>query len=117
MSISDLKFTEEQIAAKSITALADRPELSAAELKERLDSCDIRNAFNGLVDEAAVELEKAEQHRNQLIVFETTRLLDAISVMQQLGTTQRFFAFFLDTGKTFCGNSVDLQMAIINNKL
>ena len=50
MSITDLKFTAEELAAKSITDLADRPALSAAQLKERLDSGDIRIKFNALID-------------------------------------------------------------------
>ncbi len=50
MNIIDLKFTAEELEAKSITALADRPALSAAQLKERLDSGDIRVKFNALID-------------------------------------------------------------------
>ncbi len=50
MNIADLKFTSEEIAAKSIESLADRPELSAAEMKARLDSGDIRKKFNALID-------------------------------------------------------------------
>ncbi len=50
MNITDLKFTPEEIAAKRIETLADRPELSAAEMKARLDSGDIREKFNALID-------------------------------------------------------------------
>lgn len=50
MTLQDLKFTAEELSAKSITALADRPDLSAAQLKERLDSGDIRVKFNALID-------------------------------------------------------------------
>ncbi len=56
MNITDLKFTPEEIAAKSIENLADRPELSAAEMKARLDSCDIREKFNALLDYLAQRL-------------------------------------------------------------
>lgn len=58
MSLRELKFTEEQIAAKDLTTLADRPALSAAEMKERLDSCDLRRRFNGLIDQLASLLEQ-----------------------------------------------------------
>lgn len=47
---TDLKFTQQELDDKSITALADRPELSAAAMKERLDSGDIRVRFNALLD-------------------------------------------------------------------
>lgn len=49
-SWSDLKFTPAELEAKSITALADRPALSAAEMKERLDSSDLRLRFNALLE-------------------------------------------------------------------
>ena len=48
--LEDLKFTPSELEAKSVTALADRPLLSAAEMKERLDSSDIRLRFNALLD-------------------------------------------------------------------
>lgn len=53
---SELKFTQQELDAKSITALDDRPALSAEEMKERLDSGDIRIRLNALLDalEAAV---------------------------------------------------------------
>ncbi len=57
MSISDLKFTQAEMTAKSVTALADRPALSAAEMKERLDSGDIRVKFNALIDYLAAVLQ------------------------------------------------------------
>lgn len=57
MNITDLKFTPEEIAAKSIETLADRPELSAAEMKARLDSGDIRERFNALIDHLAERIE------------------------------------------------------------
>ena len=47
---SDLKFTQQELDAKNITDLADRPNLSAAEMKERLDSTDIRVRINALLD-------------------------------------------------------------------
>ena len=49
MSFAHLKFTQEELDAKCITSLADRPALSAAQLKERLDSGDIRVRFNALL--------------------------------------------------------------------
>lgn len=55
MNVTDLKFTADEIAAKSIQTLADRPELSAAEMKERLDSGDIRTKFNALIDYLATK--------------------------------------------------------------
>ncbi len=51
MSLENLCFTEEEIQAKSITSLADRPELSAEEMKYRLDSGDIRLRFNALIEQ------------------------------------------------------------------
>lgn len=48
---TDLKFTQHEMDGKSIVALADRPELSAAAMKERLDSGDIRVRFNALLDQ------------------------------------------------------------------
>ncbi len=47
---SDLKFTQQELDAKNITDLADRPNLSAAEMKERLDCTDIRVRLNALLD-------------------------------------------------------------------
>ncbi len=47
---SDLKFTQQELDAKNITDLDDRPNLSAAEMKERLDSTDIRVRLNALLD-------------------------------------------------------------------
>lgn len=110
MSMSDLKFTEEQLAAKSITALDDRPDLSADELKERLDSCDIREAYNGLIDQVETEL---GEYQDTLMVFQTMNLGAVISAMERIGKTQRFFAFFLDTGEIFCGTAVELQQKIV----
>lgn len=49
-SFTELKFTQQELDAKSIVALADRPALSGAEMKERLDSGDIRVRFNALLD-------------------------------------------------------------------
>ena len=45
-----LKFGPQEMEAKSIVSLADRPNISAEELKERLDSGDIRLRFNQLLD-------------------------------------------------------------------
>ena len=50
MTWSELKFTPEELAAKQITTLADRPALSAAEMKLRLDCCDVRERFNRLLE-------------------------------------------------------------------
>ncbi len=50
MSIMDLKFNETELAAKRVTTLADRPRLKAEAIKERLDSSDIRERFNQLID-------------------------------------------------------------------
>lgn len=47
---SKLKFGPQEMEAKSIVSLADRPNISAEELKERLDSGDIRLRFNQLLD-------------------------------------------------------------------
>ena len=47
---SELKFTQQELDAKNITDLADRPVLSAAEMKLRLDSGDIRERLNALLD-------------------------------------------------------------------
>ena len=60
MNITDLKFTQEELDAKRITVLADRPVLSAAQLKERLDSSDIRLKLNALIDLLAAESGKEE---------------------------------------------------------
>ena len=48
---TDLKFNQQELDRKSVVALADRPELSAAEMKERLDSGDIRLRLNALLDQ------------------------------------------------------------------
>ncbi len=51
MSIwNNLKFGPQEMEAKSISTLADRPNISAEELKTRLDSGDIRLRFNQLLD-------------------------------------------------------------------
>lgn len=51
MSIwNNLKFGTQEMQAKSISTLADRPNISAEELKSRLDSGDIRLRFNQLLD-------------------------------------------------------------------
>lgn len=47
---SELKFTQQELDAKNITGLADRPQLSAEEMKERLDSGDVRVRLNALLD-------------------------------------------------------------------
>ncbi len=47
---SELKFTQQELDAKNITGLADRPALSAEEMKQRLDSGDIRVRLNALLD-------------------------------------------------------------------
>ena len=49
-SFTELKFTQQELDAKSIVALAARPALSGAEMKERMDSGDIRVRFNALLD-------------------------------------------------------------------
>lgn len=48
---NDLKFDAQEIEAKSISTLADRPNIAAEELKARLDSGDIRLRFNQLLDQ------------------------------------------------------------------
>ncbi len=51
MSIwNNLKFGPQEMEAKSVSTLADRPNISAEELKTRLDSTDIRLRFNQLLD-------------------------------------------------------------------
>ena len=51
MSIwNDLKFDSQEMVAKSVSTLADRPNISAEELKFRLDSGDIRLRFNQLLN-------------------------------------------------------------------
>lgn len=105
MSVKNLKFTEAEMAAKSITALDDRPALSAAEMKERLDSGDIRVKLNGLVDAVA-------DHQNSLMVFDRCDMLAAVVALQTHPEGGNFFAFFLDTGKTFFGNATQLQEMI-----
>ncbi len=51
MSIwNELKFDSQEMEAKSISTLADRPNIAAEELKARLDSGDIRLRFNQLLD-------------------------------------------------------------------
>lgn len=51
MSIwNNLKFSSQEMESKSISTLADRPKISAEEMKARLDSGDIRLRFNQLLD-------------------------------------------------------------------
>ncbi len=51
MSIwNELKFDSQEMEAKSVSILADRPNISAEELKFRLDSGDIRLRFNQLLN-------------------------------------------------------------------
>lgn len=100
MTLSELKFTEEELAAKSVTALEDRPQLSAAEMKRRLDSGDIRERFNQAMD-------ILQEDRKRLFVLDT---LDEAAIEELYKTHNdgtRFFAIFLDTGETFFG---DLSM-------
>ncbi len=47
---SDLKFTPAELEAKDIIGLDDCPQLSADEMKERLDSGDVRERLNALLD-------------------------------------------------------------------
>ena len=102
MTLSELKFTEEELAAKSVTALEDRPQLSAAEMKAKLDSGDIRERFNQAMD-------LLQEERKRLFVLEK---LDG-SVIEKLRKTHgdgiRFFAFFLDSGETFFGDLSALE--------
>ena len=112
MSISDLKFTEAEMAAKSVTALADRPALSAAEMKERLDSGDIRVRLNAVVDGVQAELTDLGTHRQQLMVFEAADANAVAAATAAHGTDGRFFAFFLNNGKMFFGNAATLQKAV-----
>ena len=57
--ISDIKYTISDLEAKSVTTLADRPAISAADLKFRLDGNDIRTRINLLAD-AIEELQAGE---------------------------------------------------------
>lgn len=97
MTINELKFTQAELDAKSITALADRPALSAAELKERLDSCDIRLRLNGLIDGLS-----------RVMVFAETNTAAVVEAVAIHGEEGRFFALFLDSGRIFCGNAAEL---------
>lgn len=113
MSISDLRYSEEEIAAKSITSLADRPALSAAEMKERLDSGDIRNKMNGLIDAAEPVIDTVNSNGLQKLIVFPTKNVDAILLaMKIFGYDTKFFGFFLDCGKTFCGTATELNIAI-----
>ena len=48
--ISEIKYTISDMAEKDVTVLADRPQISATDLKYRLDSNDIRRRINILAD-------------------------------------------------------------------
>lgn len=118
MSISNLKFKEEEIAAKSITSLADRPAISAAEMKERLDSGDIRTRMNGLIDEIEPAITTVSDHNlNRLIVFPTKNVDAILAAMRIFGNDTKFFGFFLDCGKTFYGTAIELNAAINNDTI
>lgn len=52
MSIwTNLKFTQQEMDARDVLSLADRPIITANEMKRRLDSGDIRLRFNALLDQ------------------------------------------------------------------
>lgn len=101
MNLTDLKFTEEEMANKSVTALEDRPQLSAAEMKAKLDSGDIRERFNRAMD-------TLEADRRRLFVFDTLDEEALLRVRSANPDGTRFFAIFLDTGVTFFGNAEEL---------
>lgn len=115
MSLADLKFTEDEMAAKQITSLADRPALSAGELKERFDSGDIRTRLNTVLDalpENFAAKEALTAFQNQLMIFNTLEMAAVSTAMRAHPNGERFFAFFLDTGKIFCGTPADLLHAL-----
>lgn len=112
MSISDLKFTEEQMASKSVTALADRPALSAAALKERLDSGDIRVRLNAVIDAVMAEQAVDATHRDQLMVFPRPNEEMRQEMIRRVGEEQRVFLFFTETGQTFWGNALAVADAL-----
>ena len=114
MSISDLKFSEQEIAAKNITALADRPDLSAEEMKERLDSGDIRVKYNALIDEMAPDYERHVELLKRFYIFETRNIDAVLEVLTITGADLKVIAFFLDTGEMFCGTAQDLQASLVS---
>ncbi len=118
MSISDLKFTEAEMVAKSVTALADRPELSAAELKERMDSGDIRVKMNAVIDDVAAKRD-LEQRRllNRVVAIETPELSSVVGVASCTPPGERLVVFILSTGKIFYGTSEELLSACMMNEL
>lgn len=111
MSLSDLKFSEEEMADKSVIALADRPELSAAELKARLDSGDIRERINALID----ALEDQLGGMTLLDVYDRLGSAASVKALQRHGPDQKFFAFFLNNGGIFCGTVNDM-LSMMNGK-
>ncbi|MBQ7095515.1 MAG: hypothetical protein IJN80_03595 [Clostridia bacterium] len=102
MTLTDLKFTEEELAAKSVIALDDRPQLSAAQMKAKLDSGDIRERFNQTMD-------ILQQDRRRLFVFDSLNeeALSEVKAANPDGT--RFFAILLDRKETFFGNAEELE--------
>ncbi len=170
-TFTSVQFTEEELAAKQVTTLPDRPTLSADEMKNRLDSSDIREKLNGLLpalDDALAQMQEAtdefqtlldsrqtalesrqtalesetgtlgqtlaaaeqtltqvqgavgekadkaatEAQLNQLSVFPRLDMACVIKSIQRFPNGERFFAFFLDTGRVFCGTASALQAAL-----
>lgn len=101
MNLTDLKFTEEEMAAKSVTALEDRPQLSAAQMKAKLDSGDIRERFNQAMD-------ALQKERRRLFVFDTLNEAALSEVLAENPDGTRFFAVLLDRKETFFGNAEEL---------
>lgn len=102
MTLKDLKFTEKELASKSIIALEDRPCLSAAEMKARFDSGDIRERFNQAMD-------LLQEYRKRLFVLERLDRAAIEEIAETNPDETRFFAIFLDTGETFYGSLSQLE--------
>ena len=118
MSLSELKFPEEEMAAQSVTALADRPELSAAELKERLDSGDIRVKINAVLDDLETERTlKSLRLLNRLVVVEDTSISSVTRIMPGIEAGEPLVAFILSTGRIFFGTPEELLEASMTNTL
>jgi len=119
-SFAEMKFTEEELAGKSVESLADRPARGAAEMKTRLDSCDIREKLNQVLDAldtalaAKANQTEVQSWQNQLLIFNTLEMASVTRAMQLYPGGERFYAFFKDTGKIFCGTAADLASAFSN---
>ena len=102
MTFNKFKFTEEELASKSVIALEDRPNLSAAEMKARLDSGDIRERFNQAMD-------ALQKERKRLFVMDSLNDAALAEINESNADGTRFFAIFLDTGETFFGDLAQLR--------